>query len=120
MQNRGSLNDPAALMKGLVAAWIAGDASGAAAHFTENATYQEAGHAPITGRPAIAAHFAHFFSGTRQWRFDLDETVVQNERAALCYRFAIEGESGSWRERAGCAYMRLCNGLIALWREYEG
>ncbi|GAC1501498.1 MAG: hypothetical protein NVS1B14_05920 [Vulcanimicrobiaceae bacterium] len=104
----------------LVAAWQTGDAHRAAAFFAADAVFHEARHAPITGRQAISAHFTRFFRDGPLWRFDVDEIVVEAPRAALTYRFSIKGKAGAWRERAGCAVVRLTDGLIVLWREYEG
>lgn len=108
------------LLDGLVEAWQQGDAHRAAAYFAPDARYHEAGHEPIVGREAISAHFGRFFRDGPLWRFEVDEVVVQAGRAAVCYRFARKGEDGTWRERAGCAFLREHEGLVAVWREYQG
>lgn len=108
------------LLDGLIAAWRSGDALRAAAYFAEDATYQEARHEPVLGREAIAAHFVRFFRDGPLWRFDIDATIVDGNRAAIAYRFAVKGATDAWRERAGCAIIQTAGGLLSAWREYEG
>ncbi len=107
-------------LEGLFAAWRNGDALRAGAYFAANARYVEVRHEPILGRDAIVAHFTTFFRDGPVWDFNVEETVADGERAAVRYRFAIVGEDGSWRELSGCAFVRLADGTIAEWREYEG
>ena len=106
------------LLDQLIQAWRTGDAHRASAFFGVDATYQEAGHEPIVGREAIAEHFVRFFRDGPPWRFDREETIVQGNLAAVAYRFGIKGDGQIWRERAGCALVRLEGGLIATWREF--
>lgn len=106
------------LLDQLIEAWRVGDAHRASAFFAADATYQEAGHEPIVGREAIAAHFVRFFRDGPAWRFDREETILQGNHAAVAYRFGIKGDGQIWRERAGCALVRLEGGLIAAWREF--
>ncbi|MDP9018144.1 MAG: nuclear transport factor 2 family protein [Candidatus Eremiobacteraeota bacterium] len=108
------------MLEALIGAWKAGDAHRAAAFFTEDAVYQEAKHGAIIGREALVAHFVRFFRDGPLWRFEPEELVMQGERAALSYRFAVKGQDQSWREGAGCAMIHVHGGLVALWREYEG
>lgn len=93
----------------------------AAAYFTLDGTYGEAGREPIAGRHALVAHFTRFFRDGPRWRFDVDEILAEGARACVVYRFAVEGTGGTWSERAGCAVVRFdTNGAISAWREYEG
>jgi len=108
------------MLDGLIGAWKTGDAHRAGAFFTEDAVYQEAKHDPIVGREALVAHFVRFFRDGPLWRFEPEDLIVPDERAALSYRYAIKGEGESWRERAGCAMIHVNGGLVARWREYEG
>jgi hypothetical protein len=75
------------------------------------------------GRPrfAVAAHFTHFFRDGPRWRFDVEDILVDAQRACVVYRFALEGANAVWRERAGCAVVTFdASGAISEWREYEG
>jgi hypothetical protein len=36
------------------------------------------------------------------------------------YTFTMRGGDGNWRERPGCALVRVNAGEIAEWREYAG
>ena len=108
------------MLDGLIAAWRAGDALRAAAHFAEDAVYQEAGRAPLRGRAAITTHFERFFRDGPLWRFDVEARIVEGGRAALAYRFAVKGAADEWSERAGCAIVETAGGLVRSWREYEG
>jgi predicted SnoaL-like aldol condensation-catalyzing enzyme len=107
-------------LEGLFAAWRNGDALRAGAYFAAGARYAEVRHEPILGRDAIVAHFTTFFRDGPVWDFTVEDTVVDGERAAVRYRFAVVGEDGSWRELSGCAFVRLVDGTIGEWREYEG
>jgi uncharacterized protein (TIGR02246 family) len=115
---------PRELLESLFAAWRAGDALRSAAHFAPDATYRETGHEPIEGRAAIVAHFTRFFRDGPQWRFDVDEIVVEGERAAVRYRFALagipDGSGSGWQEKPGCAFVTFRDGTVAEWREYQG
>lgn len=97
------------------------DLGAAAACFATDATYREARREPIVGRAAIAAHFAHFAAGTAAWHFEAGEVIRNGARACVVYRFSASGgEGGPWRERAGCAVVRLDErGEISEWREYQ-
>ena len=109
------------ILAGVIEAWQAGDALRAAAHFSPDARYSEAGREPVSGRAAIATHFTRFFRDGPPWRFDVDATIVEDDRACVVYRFSVEGAGGVWRERAGCAIVAFeSNGAIGAWREYEG
>jgi len=103
----------------LVGAWQANDAHRAAAFFALDGVYHESGREPIVGRDAIFAHFARFFRDGPAWRFDIDEILVEGERAAVGYRFGVN-RSGAWHMSAGCALVQRENGLIGRWREYHG
>ncbi len=108
-------------MHGLIDAWRTGDALRAAAHFTQDGSYLEAGRPALVGREALVDHFVRFFRDGPQWRFEADDLIVEGDRACVVYRFAVEGSSGVWRERAGCAIVTFDpSGAIAAWREYEG
>jgi uncharacterized protein (TIGR02246 family) len=110
-----------ATLEGLVAAWRAGDALRAAAHFAADGRYSEAGAEPLVGRDALVAHFTRFFRDGPRWRFEVDHIIVEGDLACVVYRFAIEGAGAVWRERAGCAVVAFApNGAISAWREYEG
>ncbi|HEY8313569.1 MAG TPA: nuclear transport factor 2 family protein [Candidatus Baltobacteraceae bacterium] len=108
------------LLEAVIDAWRAGDAHRASAFFTPDGTYQEMGREPIAGRDAVYEHFQHFFRDGPLWRFDVEEVLVQGDRAAVCYRFAVKGSGEAWRERAGCAIVHRSGGLIGQWREYHG
>jgi uncharacterized protein (TIGR02246 family) len=107
------------LIDELIAAWQANDAHRAAAFFAVDARYHESGRAPIDGREAIFAHFERFFRSGPPWRIELDEIVVEGERAAVAFEFAT-ATSGTWQTREGCALVRCEDGLVASWREYHG
>jgi limonene-1,2-epoxide hydrolase len=107
------------LIEELVGAWQANDAHRSAAFFAPDAVYHESGREPIVGRDAIFAHFAHFFRDGPAWRFDIDEVIVDGERAAVGYRFGVNRD-GTWNTRCGCALVRCQDSLIAQWREYRG
>ena len=107
------------LLESVIEAWRSGDAHRACAFFAPEGIYHEAGHEPIVGREAIYEHFQRFFRDGPLWRFSVEELVVQGDRAAVCYRFALKGSGGSWHERAGCALVHRVDGLIGLWREYQ-
>jgi uncharacterized protein (TIGR02246 family) len=104
----------------LVAAWQANDALRASAFFANDGRYHESGQASVDGRDAIAAHFTRFFRDGPPWRFAIEEILAVGERAAVTYVFAVKGRENVWNERAGCAWIELRGGLIALWREYRG
>ncbi|HTX58095.1 MAG TPA: nuclear transport factor 2 family protein [Verrucomicrobiae bacterium] len=103
----------------LVAAWHANDALRAGGFFAPEGRYQESGREAVCGRAAVVAHFTRFFRDGPPWRFEIDELVVEGERAALTYRFAVKGDGEGWDERAGCAMVRLREGLVAEWREWR-
>ncbi len=108
-------------LQSLIDAWRSGDALRAAAHFALDAQYAEAGRSVLTGRDAVLEHFTRFFRDGPRWRFEVDDVLVDGDRACIAYHFALEGEAGIWRERAGCAMVRFDqSGAIAGWREYEG
>jgi uncharacterized protein (TIGR02246 family) len=108
------------LLDGLFAAWRDGDALRSAAHFAIDGAYREAGHEPIVGRDAIVAHFTRFFRDGPRFAFEVDETIVEGERAAVRYRFSIAGPGERWMEKAGCAFVAFSDGTIREWREYHG
>jgi predicted SnoaL-like aldol condensation-catalyzing enzyme len=113
--------DDRGTLDSLIGAWRTGDALRAAAHFVVDGEYGEAGDEPIVGRDALVAHFTRFFRDGPRWRFDVDDVIVEGDRACVVYRFAVEGTGAVWRERAGCAIVRFePSGAIAAWREYEG
>lgn len=107
-------------LDGLFAAWRTGDALRSGAHFALDGVYREARGTPLAGRGDIVDHFTKFFRDGPRFEFYVDDTLVEGELAAVRYRFATEGKDGTWRERAGCAFIRFVNGTIAEWREYEG
>ncbi len=107
-------------LDGLFAAWRTGDALRSGAHFALDGVYREARRDPLSGRAAIVEHFTRFFRDGPRWELYLDDTLVEGERAAVRYRFAIEDKDGTWRERAGCAFVKFADGTIAEWHEYEG
>lgn len=107
-------------LRRLFAAWQAGDALRSGAHFDLAATYREARREPIVGREAIVSHFGKFFRDGPRYEFRVDETIVEEDRAAVRYRFALATIDGSWRERPGCAFVTFGAGTILEWREYEG
>jgi ketosteroid isomerase-like protein len=106
----------------LIDAFANGRLDAATACFADDAVYREARGSTLHGRPAIAEHFRHFAALGQAWRFTVDDVIHEGERACVVYRFATAGGAGErWRERAGCATVRLGKGgLIAEWREYEG
>ncbi|MGA7569540.1 MAG: nuclear transport factor 2 family protein [Candidatus Aquilonibacter sp.] len=107
------------LIEELVGAWQSGDAHRAAAFFAPDGVYHESGEEPLVGRDAIFAHFARFFRDGPAWRFEIDEMIVEGERAAVAYRFGVN-RSGVWNERGGCAFVHCKERLISQWREYRG
>jgi ketosteroid isomerase-like protein len=116
-----SPRDGAESVRSLIAAWLAGDALRAAAHFAPAAEYREAGREPLRGRDAIAAHFTRFFRDGPAWRFEVDSLFASGPHACVVYRFAVKGPGVEWRERAGCAVVGFdADGSIAAWHEYEG
>jgi predicted SnoaL-like aldol condensation-catalyzing enzyme len=108
------------ILETLFEAWSAHDALRAAACFAPGASYREAEGREVHGREALTEHFARFFREGPPWRFDVDEVIVEGERAAVAYRFSIGGEAEKWRERAGCALVQFQDGLVQSWREYHG
>ena len=107
-------------LDGLFAAWRSGDALRSAAHFALDGIYREAGREPIAGRDAIVAHFTRFFRDGPRFTFTPDATIVEGDRAAVRYRFAIDDGNDTWREKHGCAFVVFSDGTIAEWREYGG
>jgi uncharacterized protein (TIGR02246 family) len=109
-------------LKQALEAFVAGDLSQAADWFAEDAVYRELRRAPVSGRAAIAEHFARFASSGTAWRFVVEDVIVDGDRACVTFVFSMsEGTSQSMRERAGCAIVHLdARGQIAEWREYEG
>ena len=113
--------DDRATLHELIEAWRTGDALRAAAYFTPDARYAEVGHAPLQGRDALVEHFTRFFRDGPRWRFEVEDMLVEGDRACVVYRFAVEGAGGVWHERAGCAIVAFDpSGALAAWREYEG
>jgi predicted SnoaL-like aldol condensation-catalyzing enzyme len=113
--------DHRATLQSLIGAWRLGDALRAAAHFAVDGQYGEAGGVPLIGRDALVAHFTRFFRDGPRWRFDVDDVLIDAERACVVYRFAVEGGTADWRERAGCAIVTFdSSGALKEWREYEG
>jgi uncharacterized protein (TIGR02246 family) len=112
--------NPRETLDGLLAAWRTGDALRASAHFAEDGLYHEARHEPIRGRDALVAHFTRFFRDGPVWELNVDQIVVEGDRAAVAYRFQVKSDDGKWRERPGCAFVRFIDGSVAEWREYEG
>jgi len=108
------------ILETLFEAWNAHDALRAAACFDPAAIYREAGGREVVGRGAIVEHFAAFFRSGPPWRFDVDDVLLDGDRAAVVFRFAIKGDAANWSERAGCAVVRFEGGLIGLWHEYHG
>ncbi len=109
-----------ALIEELVAAWQNYDAHRASAFFAPDGVYHEAGREPIVGREAIFEHFKRFFRDGPVWRLEVDDTIIDGDRAAVAYRFEIKDAHGEWRPRTGCAIVRQHDGLIARWREFAG
>ena len=107
------------LVEELIAAWQANDAHRAAAFFAPDGIYHESTGANIVGREAIYEHFQRFFRDGPAWRIDVDDILVEGDRAAVSYRFAI-ATSGAWKMRDGCALVRYEGGLVSSWREYHG
>jgi ketosteroid isomerase-like protein len=104
----------------LFAAWRANDAAGAAAHFTLDAVYHEAKRGPVRGRAAIEAKWARFFAAVPVWRIEVDDIFGVGDKVAIAYRFGIKKAADEWDDRPGCALIRLRDGAVAEWREYEG
>lgn len=108
------------ILETLFESWATHDALRAAACFSERGVYCEVDGREVVGREAIRAEFARFFRQGPPWRFDVGETIVQGDRAAVTFTFALKGDGGRWRERAGCAIVSFEQGLVAIWREYHG
>jgi uncharacterized protein (TIGR02246 family) len=109
-----------AILESLFEAWSSHDALRAAACFAPGATYREADGRVLEGREALAEHFARFFREGPPWRLDVEEVLVEGERAAVAYRFGIHRKEQQWYERAGCALVHFESGLVQSWREYHG
>ncbi len=107
-------------LAGLFESWRAGDALRSSAYFAPDAIYGEASRLPIVGRDEIVRHFTDFFRDGPRFAFDVDDTIVEGERAAVRYRFSTFDSAGRKRERAGFAFVRFANGTIVEWREYDG
>ena len=107
-------------LNGLFESWRSGDALRASAHFAPDAVYGEAARDPIVGRDEIVRHFTNFFRDGPRFEFLVDDTIVEDDRAAVRYRFATFDADGKRTERAGCAFVRFLNGTIVEWREYDG
>jgi uncharacterized protein (TIGR02246 family) len=104
----------------LFSAWSDEDALRSGAHFAVDAVYREAGRAPLEGRDAILTHFTRFFRDGPRFEFDAQEIIVEDDRAAVRYRFATVSRDGARVEREGCALVAFRDGTISEWREYEG
>ena len=107
------------LIEELVGAWQSGDAHRAAAFFAPDGVYHESGEEPLVGRDAIFTHFARFFRDGPAWRFEIEEIIVEGERAAVAYRFGVN-RNGVWITSGGCALVLRKDSLVAQWREYRG
>jgi len=107
-------------LSGLFDSWRTGDALRASAYFATDATYGETARDPIVGRDEIVRHFTKFFRDGPRFEFLVEDTVVEDERAAVRYRFATFDADGKRHERAGCAFVSFVNGTIVEWREYDG
>ena len=105
-----------------LAAFERGDVESALPRFSKNCVYREPHKEPLVGRDAIAAHWNAFVTTGVRWRFNVDRVIAEGDAACVVYRFAIaKGEGDAWRERAGCAVIRIgARGLIEEWREYDG
>jgi ketosteroid isomerase-like protein len=102
-------------------AFTSGALAEAAACFSEDGIFREAGKPALRGRATIDAHFAQFGNAGRSWRFFVEHVLRDDERACVEYRYATGGEGEPWRERDGCAIVRFGrDNLIAEWREYKG
>lgn len=112
--------NPREVLEGLFRAWRDGDAHRATAYFAADASYREARHEPLAGRAAILAHFVRFFRDGPRFEFNVEELIVDGERAAVAYRFAVESFGAVWMEKPGCALVRFSDGAIVDWREYDG
>lgn len=108
------------LLDTLFEAWDAHDAVRSAACFAEDAVYRESDGNAIVGREAILAHFARFFRNGPPWRFEVDDVLLDGDRAAVTFRFAVKGAGPGWSERGGCAVVRFDGGSVRLWHEYRG
>ncbi|HEX3549347.1 MAG TPA: nuclear transport factor 2 family protein [Candidatus Elarobacter sp.] len=106
----------------VLASFERGELAGVVDRFAPDAVYHEPRKPPIRGRDAIAAEFARFAATGVPFRMHVDDVIENASGACVVYRFAVRGgEDGAWRERAGCAVVRLDDrGQIAEWREYEG
>lgn len=107
------------LIEELVAAWKTNDAYRASAFFCDAGSYQKSGRDALVGRETILEAFTRFFRDGPQWRFEVDDMVVDDDRAAVAFRFATKTPPGEWQERAGCAMVQCENGRILRWREYH-
>ena len=109
-----------ATLERLFAAWRSGDALLAAASFSPQGIYREAGREPIVGRDAVAEHWIRFFRDGPVWLFEVDAIIGEGDLLAVVYRFSVKGPANAWSERAGCAVVRFERSAIVEWREYEG
>ena len=99
--------------------WRAGDEVASAAYFATDGVFHEAKKDPVTGRDAIAAHWAPFFHGGPEWRMTVHDLFGAGERFAVTYTWEINTRAG-WTGSPGCAIVHVRGEKIALWREYKG
>lgn len=110
----------AALLEDLFTAWRALDARRAAALFTADGTYAEAGKPPLVGRDAMIAHWEPFFALGAFWRLDIAEVFGDGTRFAVRYRWSEDRPDGTNHHHDGCALVHTRSGAVADYREYAG
>lgn len=116
------MSDVQQLVQVFIDALRKGDVQKAVSFFTPRGIYHEAGATPFVGHAAIADCLRSFVALDRPWNFVIDDVVYAecDQKAAVVYRFLIEGGDGEQLERAGCALIKLSGEQFAEWREYTG
>ena len=112
---------PDEVLRAFGAALAAGDAAGAAALFTEDATYDEP---PVhfAGRAAIARFIAEFAAHHHNAAFSVARALVSPDGAlaAAEWRWSyIRDSDGEERLFEGASFISYRDGLIAAWRGFS-
>ena len=110
------------LVHAFIATLRAGNVEKAVTFFSADGRYHEAGTSPFVGHAAIGKCLGAFVALDRPWDFVVDDVISteRNDKAAVVYRFLIEGGNGEQLERAGCALVKRSGEQFVEWREYTG
>ena len=122
LQNEVGMVNVEQLVPEFIDALRAGKVEKAVSFFTPEGIYHEAGANPFVGHAAITTCLRAFVALERPWDFVIDDVIHSqtDTRAAVVYRFLIDGGEGNQLERAGCALVKLSGTKFAEWREYTG